>query len=92
MKSLLGRCTERDRNRSRHDFNERMRQTYAGRDPIFDLAEAESTFLSGTRSFFRHKGREISSLVPEFTSDGGHLNAIGRKAVAKRLLLTLGHL
>jgi hypothetical protein len=92
VKSLLGKPLERDRNAKRNEFNELLRDTYAVRDPIFDVAEVESTHPGGSRSFLIHGGRKVYTLVPEFTTDGGHLNALGRKAVARHLLLVLGQL
>jgi lysophospholipase L1-like esterase len=32
------------------------------------------------------------SLCPEYTEDGGHLNAVGRKTVAEQLLVFLAGL
>jgi hypothetical protein len=89
-KKMLGLPTERDVEIQRNQFNELLRRTYQGKEPIFDLADAESTRPDGSRTYFNHGGRRIYTLVPEFTTDGGHLNEIGRCAVAARLLLTLG--
>jgi lysophospholipase L1-like esterase len=89
VKTLLGRATERDANAKRNEFNRRLRQTYAGRDPIFDLAEGESTSPEGARSYFIRDNEKVYTLASEYTTDGGHLNEAGRLALAERLLLLL---
>ncbi len=89
VKTLLGRATERDADAKRNEFNRRLRQTYAGRDPIFDLAEGESTSPDGSRSYFIRDKERVFTLASEYTTDGGHLNEAGRLAMAERLLLLL---
>ena len=63
--------------------------TYGGKDPIFDLTKAESTYPDGTRSVITKDGRSFHTLVSEFTNDDGHLNENGRQAAAAELLQTL---
>jgi hypothetical protein len=92
LKNLLGRPTERAVAEKRHQFNQLLREEYAGKEPVFDLAEAESTLPDGSRVFFTSHGEKIYTLAPEYTYDGGHLNQAGRQAVALRLLQTLGEL
>lgn len=92
IKTLLGRTTTGDINAKRNEFNRLLRQAYASTDPIFDLAEAESTRADGSRSFFMRGGEKIYTLAPEFTTDGGHLNEAGRRAAAEQLLLVLANL
>lgn len=92
LKTLLGRTTAGDINAKRNEFNSLLMQTYAATDPIFDLAEAESTRPDGSRSYFMRGKEKIYILAPEFTTDGGHLNQAGRRAAAKRLLLALANL
>ncbi len=60
--------------------------------PFFDIAKIESTFPDGTRSTFTKDGKTYYSMVPEYTHDGGHLNEMGRKKVAKQFLLLLANL
>jgi hypothetical protein len=91
-KTLLRRVTARDLNIKRNTFNDRLRKEYRGKDPIFDLAEIESTRPDGSRSFFMENGVPVYALAPEYTSDGGHLNAIGRRAAAEQWLITLATL
>jgi hypothetical protein len=76
-------------NAVRERFSNLMRQAYAGKEPIFDLALIESTRPDG--------GRELGpggvpALVPAYTSDGGHLDATGQDVVARALAVTLAAL
>jgi hypothetical protein len=86
FKSLMGK---EDNNIQRHRYNELLRREYEGREPVFDIAAAESTRPDGTRSAFEHGGMIYYSLVPSYTYDGGHLNESGKKAVAEELVKVL---
>ncbi len=86
VKKLLGRV---DDNVNRNIFNDMLRKEYSGKEPIFDIAMAESTYPDGARMSFKQKGVTYYSLVPEYTTDGGHLNEQGKRAVAQELLLLL---
>ena len=79
-------------NIKRHEFNEMIRTTYGSKKTVFDLAAVESTFPDGRRATFESDGDVYYSLVPEYTSDGGHLSEAGKKIVAEYLLLTLSNL
>jgi hypothetical protein len=92
IKTILRRVSGRDPNVKRNQFNQLLRQAYGGRDPIFDIAEVESTHFDGSRSYFMRGVQKIYTLAPEFTNDGGHLNEIGRRAAAEQLLLVLANL
>jgi hypothetical protein len=90
VKKLMGRVVWGEReNQKRHEFNELLRARFTGKEPIFDLARAESTFVDGNESRFELDGRAWPSLVPAYTDDGEHLNAAGRKQVARALVETL---
>lgn len=88
-KAALGKPSGRDLNIKRNAYNERVRQTFAGRDPVFDLARIESTRPDGTRSYFRSGGEAVYTLAAEYTDDGGHLNRLGRESAARELLRVL---
>jgi hypothetical protein len=83
IKKLMGR---QDNNIKRNLFNERLRKEYDGIDPVFDLANVESTYPDGSKASFTNGGKTYYSLVPEYTDDGGHLNKTGRKVAAAELL------
>jgi len=91
VKEVLGRHTARAANIKRNQFNRLLKQTYPA-DSIFDLAEVESTLPDGSRSYFSSGTDRIYTLAEEYTSDGGHLNEVGRKAAAERLLTQLASL
>jgi len=92
INGMFGRVTTQDLNAKRNVFNELLTKSYAGTDTIFDLAEVESTHSDGSRSYFVRDNRKIYTLAPEYTRDGGHLNEVGRRAAAERLLQVLSTL
>jgi len=75
----------------RHRFNTLMRTKLQGQ-PLFDLAALESTRADGTASTAEVDGKLVPALVPEFSDDGQHLNAAGRRRVAEALLTFLAGL
>lgn len=93
VKKIIGRPIYGVReNINRHTYNELLRAKYKGKVPTLDIALIESTNLDGTRSTFDVDGKTYYSLVPEYTTDGGHLNEVGRKKVAEQLILLLANL
>ena len=91
LKSLLGGNTTQDDNIKRRRFNDALTQTYSG-EPIFDIARIESTHPDGSRSYFTAGGEVFYTLAPEYSDDGGHLNALGRRLAATHLLDVLAGL
>ena len=79
-------------NKERNEFNELLKNTYNGKAPIFDLASIEATFPNGKQEVFSYNGKRYFSLVSDYTKDGGHLNEMGRKVVAAKLLVFLTQL
>jgi hypothetical protein len=78
LKRMLGRPDlEVEHNRAREEFNRRLRDSV---DPstLFDLAAMAS------ESSVNHQ--QSRSLRADWTNDGGHLNATGRKIVARAFL------
>lgn len=76
-RELLGkRNRAKHANAARGEFNRLLRERYAA-DPIFDLAAVMSTYPDGRRETFTLDGKTYESLVPAYTDDGGHLNAVG---------------
>lgn len=86
IKSLMGK---EDNNIRRQQYNELIRKEYGTKEPLFDIAAAESTYPDGTRSSGEKNGTTYYSLVPLYTDDGGHLNEQGKKAVAAELIKVL---
>ncbi len=86
LKRLLGLSTDTDAaNIDRGEFNRLTRERYAN-GGLFDVARYESTRPDGSIAEFASSGREIEMLALEYTSDGGHLNAIGQERVAAAFL------
>jgi hypothetical protein len=75
----------------RQEYNELLRRTYAGKEPIFDLARLESTAQDGSPVTVRYKGQRVPVLADVWTYDGGHLNEAGRQQMAKAFLATLAN-
>ena len=88
IKGLLGRKSM-DANVNRYRMNELIRKEYAGKDPVFDLASIESITPTGEPVTFVYDGKGYPSLYPGYTTDGGHLNDIGKRLVGMRLLVFL---
>ena len=83
---LLGRDHWIDiTNVKRAKFNELLLNTFSN-DPVFDIAKIESTRLNGDRQEFLYNDKKYNSLVPEYTDDGGHLNKLGQRVVAKEFI------
>lgn len=78
-----------EHNVRRNEFNDLIRSAYEKKEPVFDLAGIESTYLDGSRETFTQGGRTYFSLVPEYTEDGGHLNGKGMRSVAEQFLIFL---
>ena len=89
VKRALGRTTARAINWKRNEYNRLLMRTYAGTDPVFDLAAVESMGHDGSRSSFACGHDTVLALNPDFTTDGGHLNHAGRRAAANALIRTL---
>ncbi len=81
--------SHRQLNAIRHQYNELLRETYSGKEPIFDLARLESTEPDGTVKLVRYKGDRVPVLANAWTYDGGHLNEAGRRRIAEAFLTTL---
>jgi len=93
IKKIIGRpIWGVEDNMKKFDFNELLKNEYDGKDPVFDLAEIESTLPDGSRLSYSKDGKTYYAMVPEYTTDGGHLNKIGRKKVAEQLLILLANL
>ncbi|TKB07426.1 hypothetical protein [Desulforhopalus sp. IMCC35007] len=91
VKNVLGK-NDYYENTAKFTFNQMLRNEYNGKEPVFDLAAIESTFMNGSRSTFSAGGQDIESMVPEYSDDGGHLSPIGKQVVAEKFLMFLANL
>jgi len=88
-KWLLGKPAAIDDNLKRLEYNELIRGQYDKTGRFFDLALVESVGPDGLACFVKSNGMKIPVMTPAYTSDGGHLNEHGQKAVAGQLLVKL---
>ena len=84
--------THRELNYIRQAYNERLRQAYGGREPIFDLAHLQSIGPDGMVNTVRYHRTRVPILARTWTCDGGHLNDEGRRRIAEAFLVTLAKL
>src|SRR4051812_7458526 len=73
----------------REQYNRLLRATYAGREPIFDLARLESTAPDGKLVTVTWEGVTAPAMAAQYTEDGGHLNALGRARAAREFIAVL---
>ena len=76
-------------NAARGRYNALMRQAYGASGRLVDIAAAESVSPSGARVTVAYRGARYQAMYAGYTSDGGHLNALGSRRVAAALLLRI---
>jgi len=79
-------------NLRREEYSELVRQTYRGKEPVFDIALLESTATDGRRELHEWNGSKHPALLPAWTDDGGHLNPDARLRFARELIAFLAAL
>lgn len=72
-------------NVKRARYNNLLQQTFK-EDPVFDIAKIESTRFDGSRVTFEFNNNTYHSMAPEYTDDGGHLNELGQRVVARAFI------
>lgn len=93
IKRVLNMSIESDiDNIKRNELNELILNEYNGKEPVFDIAMAESTLPDGTRTSFSKDGKTYYTLADDYTNDGGHLNEKGQKVVVEQFLVFLAQL
>ena len=68
-----------------------IRQTYVGKDTVFDLARAESRNPDGSAYTVEWKNQSVPAMVPAYSDDGGHLNATGQRQAAREFIAVLAN-
>jgi len=91
IKKILGKDIGLEDNIVRNEFNELLRNEYKDQF-VFDLAKAESTYADGSREFSEVNGEKVYTMVPDYTSDGGHLSKKGKIRIGRDLLVFLANL
>jgi lysophospholipase L1-like esterase len=92
IKSVIGKPGPIDDNLKRMQYNNLLHGVFDDTEPVFDLAMAESTTPEGSSCYALRKGTKVPMMLMQYTSDGGHLNQLGRTVVAEQLLITLAKL
>lgn len=72
-------------NVARERYNQLIRQRYGNTGRSFDIALAEPTTPSGSRTSAIYNGSNYYTLYTAYSSDGGHLSVSDRHAVARYL-------
>jgi len=85
LKGLAKVILKMDDNVFRDKYNQLMRNHYDS-IVLFDIAKIEATFPDGT---FNRYLNGIPGLIPEYSSDGRHLNQQGRLLIANELMRKL---
>lgn len=83
----LADITDKD-NIRRNQYNLKLAETFNGK-AIFDIAKVESTYPDGTRLSFKQNGNLNFRLIRSLSSDGGHLNELGKRVIAKAFIHAL---
>ena len=89
IKLLIGKPGVLDDNMMRLRYNKYLNDAYCETESVFDLALIESIRASGFRCYAEKGVERVYVMAPEYTDDGGHLNALGRRRVAEQLLVIL---
>jgi hypothetical protein len=85
IKGLAKVVLDMDNNVYRDKFNSQLRSYYNASE-LFDIARIQSTFPDGTSYSYRNG---IPGMIPEMSSDGGHLSELGKVVAAKEMLALL---
>ena len=68
-------------NINRNKYNELLCKKF-GNQTIIDIARIESSYPDGSRLEHSYFHTKYYSLIPEYTTDGGHLNDIGKHKIS----------
>ena len=90
LKKWTGRAIDPiEDNAKRHSFNEALRECFGKSHRIFDLASFECTAPSGGHSGIEYRGAAVPGMFPAYSTDGGHLNELGRSTIAREFVAML---
>lgn len=90
IKKILGKPVGGlDANIKRNEYSQLLKKTYQDNGLIFDLAAVEAQKPDGTFESFTKNGHNYLAMYKGYTNDGGHLNQLGQKTVAEKLLIFL---
>lgn len=90
IKSWLGKAPYgAQENLKREEYNQLLRQAYGQNEPFFDLARVETLLPDGRPNLVTWKDQPVPALVPAYSDDGEHLNAVGQLHAARALVVAL---
>lgn len=90
IKKILGKpIGGLDANIKRNEYNQLLKDAYSDNGWVFDIAAAEAQRPDGSFESFTKNGQTYLSMFKGYTDDGGHLNQVGQKKVAEKLLIFL---
>lgn len=94
VKDLIGKeIAERSENVLRANYNKLMREAYAGKEPLFDIARLESIDPATMETHtFSLDGQSYEAMAPGNTYDGGHLSESGKRWIAQQFIVFLADL
>lgn len=92
IKRLIGRPGVFEDNVKRWEYNALLDDAYVKEQKLFDMALAETVSLNGFRAYMKKGDQKVFIMLPQYTTDGGHLNEEGRRIVAEQLLIVLAEL
>lgn len=94
IKNLVGKeIPQQQDNIKRNQYNQLLREAYAGKEPIFDIAHLEAVDpTTGQYYTFTYGGETYEALSRGNTYDGGHLNDTGKRWIAEQLIVFLANL
>lgn len=75
-------------NYRRLEFNEILRDKFERQGRLFDLAK----FEAAGGSTYKYQGHAVEMMNPALTSDGGHLNSIGERFIAAKMIKYVANL
>jgi hypothetical protein len=91
IKKWLGRMPDHYAdNIARERYNDLLRREFGGREPVFDLAALEASAAGHAPAPVRFREQPVYALLPESSTDGGHLNDAAQRRVATALIVLLG--
>ncbi len=85
IKKIIGKKLDGiEDNIKRNLFNQKLLEKYG--DNVFNLAKFEATYPNGAICQFENSGKIFYCLIPQYTTDGGHLKDGGKLFIGKRLI------
>lgn len=89
VKPLLGRSRRSEKNLVRERYNRLLRSSDLGQQTVFDIARCEATGPEGSMAYQESGSEKAYFMDARYSSDGGHLNELGRRVVAEQFLVAL---